>query len=267
VLKASNAPPGAEAFVGALTWDKGFAVGTVIVSPCIAGLRVQKYDPPITKDGETFPWVVEECDFHKDKSLKRINSQRPCKTEAEAIELFKRMADEMREQGLKNKALLEAAEQNNASIEQNDLAQARLKVMREHYPKTFKAMDALAQTPPEAKPGAMEDLFRAYALDLVRLHKPANLGEISPFNSLPGDTSFILDLAKAHNAKSPFDAVNQEIAAQWLSAGYDKMNLAEYTRAINVKTDAKLTPDAMEKRRYTKLGLMTKKKPGPPPKS
>ncbi len=127
-------------------------------------------------------------------------------------------------------------------------------------------MDTLAQAQPKARPEAVEAVLRAYTVDLMRLHKPAKLGEILPFKTLPDDSSLILELAKAHAAKSPFDAVDHEIAARWFAAGYDKMSLAEYTDAINVKTGAKLKPDAMEKRRYAKLGLMTKKPPGPPPK-
>jgi len=101
---------------------------------------------------------------------------------------------------------------------------------------------------------------------LVRLQKPANLGDISPFKSPPGDLSFILEIAKAHKAKSPRDPVDVEIAARWFAAGYDKMSKEEYTQAINDKTGASISPDAMEKRRYAKLGLMTKKLPGPPSK-
>ena len=136
--------------------------------------------------------------------------------------------------------------------------------MREQYPDTFNAMDALEQAQPETRPAATEALFRAYAVDLMRLHKPAKLGDILPFKKMPEETSFILEIAKAHKAKSPRDLVDVEIAAQWFAAGYDKMSLAEYTAAINAKTGANLKPDAMKKRRLKKLRLLSSNPEGAP---
>jgi hypothetical protein len=106
--------------------------------------------------------------------------------------------------------------------------------------------------------------LRAYAVDMVRLHKPAKLGEVSPFETLPDDASFILELAKAYSAKSPYDAVDHEIAARWYAAGYDKMKLDEYTDAINAKTGASLKPAAMKARRLKKLRLVSSNNEGAP---
>jgi hypothetical protein len=100
-------------------------------------------------------------------------------------------------------------------------------------------------------------------IDLARLHKP---DQLTIEMQLPKDSRFLLDLAKAYKAKSPFDSVDVEIAARWVSAGYNNMRLKEYTEAINSKADSTLKPKAMEKRRYKKLGLMTKTPVGPPPK-
>jgi hypothetical protein len=119
---------------------------------------------------------------------------------------------------------------------------------------------ALAQAQPEVRPGAMEALFRAYAVDVMRLHKPAKLGEILPFK-MPEETSFILEIAKAYKAKSPRDPVDVEIAARWYAAGYDQMKPDEYTAAINAKTGANLKPDAMKKRRLKKLRLLSSNRP------
>jgi hypothetical protein len=104
-------------------------------------------------------------------------------------------------------------------------------------------------------------------VDLVRLHKPKNLVDVVPFNVPATEKSFILEIAKAYAAQSPYDPVDVEMAARWEAAGYDKMSLAEYTDAINAKAGTNLKPEAMEKRRYAKLGLMTKKPPGPRRKS
>jgi len=98
----------------------------------------------------------------------------------------------------------------------------------------------------------------------VRLHKPTKLGAILPFKTLPDDSNFILELAKAYKAKSPINAVDHEIAARWYAAGYDKMKPDEYTAAINARTGANLKPDAMKKRRLKKLRLLSSNPEGAP---
>ena len=231
-------------------------------------MRVKHYTPRIEHEGKACPWCVEEVEFAEDgKTLLRIKERRGFESEAEAMAAFKQWEPAWRKQKAKSHAAQDAADKRKPSIDEEDLAKARLIVMREQYPDTFKALDALAQARPEARPGAAEAVFRAYAVDVARLHKPANLGELTPFETLPADRGFILELAKAYTAQSPHDPVDFEIAAQWFAAGYDKMSLADYTRAINAKTGASVKPDAMEKRRYQKLGLMTKKPTGPAPKS
>ncbi len=259
---------GATPGIAALTWHEGFAVGHGTVCNFRRCVRVHRYDKPLEHAGKKLFWAVEGVDFADDhKTVLEIWEQKWFETKEQALaghqELLARATAEIK----KDMARLAAAAAHKPSSDEQDLTQARLKVMREQYPDTFKAMDAAAKAQPQARPAAVEALFRAYAVDKVRLHKPANLGDILPFKSTPDDMSFILEIAKAHKAKSPRDPVDVEIAARWFAAGYDKMSLPEYTDAINAKTGAKLKPDAMEKRRYAKLGLMTKKPPGPPSKS
>ena len=52
-----------------------------------------------------------------------------------------------------------------------------------------------------------------------------------------------------------------------LASGYDKMSLAEYTRAINKKTGAELKSGAMRSRRLKKFRLMSSNDEGAPIKS
>jgi hypothetical protein len=258
---------GATPGIFKIMWRDGFAVGHGTERKYTAALRLFRYDKPLEHAGKKLFWAIEGIDYAEDlKTVLRIWGQTWFETEEQAKAELPKFEAWAKAEANKKIAAQTAAETHKPSSDEQDLMQARLKVMREQHPDTFKAMDALEKAQPEDRPTAMEALFRAYTVDKVRLHKPAKLGDILPFNSTPDDMSFILEIAKAHRAQSPRDSVDVEIAARWFAAGYDKMSLAEYTDAINAKTGAKLKPDAMEKRRYAKLGLMTKKPPGPPPK-
>lgn len=254
--------------VGIIAWKDNFVVGVGRFRSVCRAVRLRHYTPSLEKAGQVWPWGVEQVEHVKgSRTVLRILERRHFKTESEAQAAFKNWGDEIAAREAKEIAAQAAADAHKPSCAEQDLVQARLKVMRDQYPDTFKAMDALAQAQPEARPGTVEAVLRAYAVDMVRLHKPAKLGEVSPFETLPDDASFILELAKAYSVKSPYDAVDHEIAARWLAAGYDKMSLAEYTRAINTKTGANLKPDAMRSRRLKKFRLMSSKDEGRPIKS
>jgi hypothetical protein len=265
---------GATPGIFPIMWRDGFAVGHGTVQNFtrdLSNLRVVRHRHgkplvPLEHDGQKLFWVVEGMDYAEDgktvlKNWLKIEGWFETKEQADAG-LPKCLAWVKAETD-KTIAALEAAAAHKPTSDEQDLTQARLKVMREQHPDTFKAMDALAQAQPEARPAAMEALFRAYAVDLMRLHKPAKLGEILPFK-MPEETSFILEIAKAHNAKSPRNPVDVEIAARWYAAGYDKMKPDEYTNAINAKTGANLKPDAMKKRRLKKLRLLSSNPEGAP---
>ena len=256
---------GATPGIVPLMWRDGFAVGHWTGCKFIRGLQVMHYpNSKVESNGQRCQWALEGVDWAEDgETLLRIWEQTWFETKKQADAALTQKAGQLREQAKKT---LAAEDARKPSCDEQDLTQARLKVMREQYPDTFEAMDKLATVQPGARSEAVESLFHAYAVDLVRLHKPANLGDVSPFKSLPADMTLIMRIAQAYRAQSPLDLVDVEIAAQWLAAGYDKMSLAEYTAAINAKTGAKLKPEAMEKRRYTKLGLMTSRKPGPSPR-
>jgi hypothetical protein len=263
----ANAPKGSKPFVGIMSWASGFGVGVGTVLKFTEGLRVWLFRPDFQWDGQTWPCSVDFVRYAEDgETVLEIKERRLFKTEEEANAEINRWAAEIRAQFAKDHPLPAPANVQKLSSDEQDLANARLKVMREQYPETFKTFDDLGKANQAERLAKIEAVFRAYAVDVVRLKKPANLGNMTPFNSLPADVNFLLDIAKAYKAKSPHDSVNVEIAANWFAAGYDKMSLVEYTDAINAKAGAKLKPEAMEARRYKKLGLMTKKPPGPLPK-
>jgi hypothetical protein len=248
-----------------MSWHDGFGVYHGTKRNFHRELWVMQYpDSKVERHGKKLQWALEWIELAEDGKTV-LHRGRPTffetKEQAEAAGWA---------EGKEIKKVFAAqtkAAAHKPTANEQDLFKARLIVMREQYPDTLRAMDALPIARSADRPARIEALFRAYALDMVRLHKPENLGDILPFKSTPDDMSFILKIAKAYKAQSPRDPVDVEIAARWFAAGYDKMSLAEYTNAINAKTGAKLKPDAMEKRRYSKLGLMTKRPPGPAPKS
>ena len=258
--------PQVEPGIFPLLWRDDFAVGHGTCRKFIRGLRVMHYpNSKVEFNGQRYQWALEGVDWAEDgETLLRMWEQTWFETKKQADAALTQKAGQLREQAKKALAAQAAEDARKQSPNEEDLTKARLTVMREQYPDTFGAMDKLATVEPGARPEAVESLFRAYAVDLVRLHKPANLGDVSPFKSLPADASFILELAKAYRAQSPLDTVDVEIAARWFAAGYDKMSLTDYTRAINTVTGAKLKPDAMKKRRLKKLGLLSARPEGRP---
>jgi hypothetical protein len=241
-----------------IMWPEGFAVAHGTMRRFTQAVRLFRYDKPNEHAGKKLHWAVEVVNFAEDKkTVLEIREQTWFENEQQALEGHRECVARTTAARNKDISRLAAANAHKPTCDEQDLTQARLKVMREQYPDTFKAMDALAKAQPQARPAAVEALFRAYTVDKVRLHKPANLGDILPFKSIPDDMSFILEIAKAHKAKSPRDPVDVEIAARWFAAGYDKMSLAEYTDAINAKTGAKLKRDAMKARRLKKFRLLS----------
>lgn len=244
-----------------LMWHDGFAVGHGTFHKFSREVRVFRYDQPFEHEGKKLHWAVEGVDYAEDKNtVLRIWKQKWFETEAEAGAGLQESLTRAKAEIIKAKAAQAAAEAHKPKSDEQDLTNARLKVMREQYPDTFKAMDAVRKALPEDRPKAIEALFRAYAVDLVRLHKPAELGEVSPFKSLPTDISLILQLAKAHGAKSPHNPVDAEIAANWLAEGYDKMRLKEYTLAINTKTGANLKPETMKASRMRQISTLPERR-------
>jgi len=261
----ASAPPGARPLVAKLTWPDGFVVGKGVSHDPDDGVRVQHFNPPLKHDGKRWHWGVEifRRTSADGKECVKLIGRRLFTTEKAAEAALEQCMGKTSAQRVEMKESQPKPQTHQLTSDEQDLENARLKVMRTEYPDTSKASDALAQAAPEDRAEALENVLRAHVIDLARLHKPPQLTKEM---QLPTDSKFLLDLAKAYKAKSPFNAVDVEIAARWRSAEYNKMSLKEYTEAINSKADSTLKPKTMEKRRYKKLGLMTDKPAGPSPK-
>ena len=255
---APTAPQPAATGIAPLLWHDDFGMVRWTERKFIRGLRVMHYPNSKVEFGQRCQWALEELDWAEDgETVLRMFGRTWFETKQQADAALAQKARELKAA----KKAQDAEDARKLSSNEQDLTQARLRVLREQYPDTFEALAKLATVQPGARPEAMRALSHAYAVDLVRLHKPANLEVVSPIKALP--MTLLMRIVRACKAKSPFDPVDVEIAARWFAAGYDKMSLAEYTDAINAKTGAKLKPEAMEKRRYKKLGLMTERPTGP----
>jgi len=256
---AAPTAPQPAAGIAPLLWHDNFAMARWTERKFIRGLRVMHYPNSKVEFGQRCQWALEGVDWAEDgETVLRMFGRTWFETKQQADAALAQKAGQLREQAKKT---LAAEDARKPSCDEQDLTQARLKVMREQYPDTFEALAKLETVQPGARPEAMKAISHAYTVDLVRLHKPANLEVVSPIKALP--MTLLMRIVRACKAKSPFDPVDVEIAARWFAAGYDKMSLAEYTAAINAKTGAKLKPESMEKRRYKKLGLMTERPTGP----
>jgi hypothetical protein len=261
----ASAPPGAKPLVAKLTWPDGFVLGIGAYDDTGNEVRVVHFKPVLEKDGKRWPWGVEIIRRTPADGKEHVEliGRRLFTTEKAAEAEAGRRVAKMRALDAQREASKPKPQTHQPTSDEQDLANARLKVMRTECPDTFKALDAWAQAKPEDQAEAMEEVFRGWLKDLCRLQKPDKLPEGI---QLPNDVNFFMELAKAYKAKSPYDSVNWEIAAKWHAAGYNKMSLKEYTKVINSKAKSTLKSKTMEKRRYSKLGLMTDKPVGPPPK-
>lgn len=251
-----------------LHWKNDFTMAVVLERGIrIPAHRSIKYTVPIEKDGQRWPWGVEHVELEPDgKTMRGLIERRLFKTKADAETALKKWVAEFAAEQAKGEKILKEAATQKPSTDEEDLHKARQKVLREEHPSTFEARDIQAQAPPKARSETAEKTLKALTVDLVRLYKPTKIDSIKHFQGDLNATALIREIARADAAKSPFDAVDHELAANWFAAGYDRMSCDEYTQAINAKMGTKIKPKAMERRRYKKLELMTKEVGGAPPK-
>lgn len=252
-------------------WENGFGMAEVVPGSfrhIADALWVIKYKRAKKRRGNKYPWGVEEGEIDMDTmTMVRVVKQHLFKTEGDAKAAHAKWKPEFMARKSKELDAMETKLPRQLLADDKDLQHARLKVLREQYPDTFRAMDGLrvlTNATPEKKAASVEAVYRAFMVDMVRLHKKLRLPK--NFDALL-DIKLILKIAKAYKTKTPYNAVDVEIASHWFAKGYDKMSQAQYTSAINAATGANLKPAAMERRRYSKHGLMTKKRPGPSTKA
>jgi hypothetical protein len=151
------------------------------------------------------------------------------------------------------------------AIEANDLYQARLKVLAGLQPKTVN----LVQRADEA-----EDLDERHKLE--REAVDAYFAELAPAwtedevlawqRNNPIGTEWLCEYGRVlREPERKIDPINYELAFRWLHRKYNLLTAEELSDKILIATGQRVMPGALKKRRE-RLGLTTKRPPGPPPR-
>jgi hypothetical protein len=150
-------------------------------------------------------------------------------------------------------------------IAANDLYQARLKVLAGLQPKTVN----LVQRADEAKdPGERQKLERE-AVDayFVELAPAWTEDEVLAWQrNNPIGTEWMCEFGQVfREPERKIDPINYELAFRWLHRKYNLLTAEELSDRILMATGQRMMPGALKKRRE-RLGLTTKRPPGPPPR-
>jgi len=83
----------------------------------------------------------------------------------------------------------------------------------------------------------------------------------------PVGSQWICEFARvAQQPKCELDPINHELVLNWIHRGYNLLTEGELSDIIQKSTGQRLKPGSLKKRRE-RLGLTTKRPPGPRPKS
>jgi hypothetical protein len=150
-------------------------------------------------------------------------------------------------------------------LEAHDLYQARLKVLAGLQPKTVELIRRADAEPDAGKRRKLErEAVQAYFVELA--HHWTEDEVLAWQRSNPVGTSWLCEFGSVfQEAPRELDPINHELALNWLRRKYNLLTADELSDAILVATLQHLTPDALKKRRE-RLGLTTKRRPGPPPR-
>jgi hypothetical protein len=148
------------------------------------------------------------------------------------------------------------------SLEKYDLYQARLKVLAGMQPKTVALLDqANTATDPKEKERLEREAVAAYFAELSHHWTEEEVKAWQRSN--PVGTEWISVFAEVREEPAKrLDAVNHLLVLNWLRKGYNLLTAQELSDAIYAVTGQRYSPDTLKKRRE-RLGLTTKRSPGP----
>lgn len=236
-------------------------------------------------DGEEL-WVIARWHRYEDGREEAINlnyldSQT---TEARAREEFERMgrfANLTKEELVDLTKLFRATEDDLAYIENRfpdikagppdkkslddyDVYQARLKVLAGMQPKTVALIHRAEQIEDEAERAKVErEMVDAFFADMAHYWTEDMVKEWQRSN--PVGTEWLCEFARVmQEPEKDLDPINYELARNWLVRKYNLMTAEELSDAILVATGQRVAPGTLKKRRE-RLGLTTKRRPGPLP--
>jgi hypothetical protein len=152
------------------------------------------------------------------------------------------------------------------STDEYDLYQARLKVLAGMQPNTVALLkQADATKDPQKREKIEREAVEAYFADMAT-YWPENLLK-DWLRSNPAGSKWLRKFARMiEQPERELDPVDLELALNWLRRGYNLLTESELADAIVTATGQRLKPGTIKKRRV-RLGLTTKRQPGPRPKS
>jgi hypothetical protein len=147
-----------------------------------------------------------------------------------------------------------------------DVYHARLKVLSELSPKTIELLKiANATKDPKGKNYVQREMVQSFFAELAHYLTEDEILAWQKNNPL--GTGWMCEFAEVmRNPRRTISPVNYELALNWLQARYNEMTEKQLSVSIWQRLMIWLTPSAIKKRRE-RLGLTTKRRTGPPPKS
>ena len=153
---------------------------------------------------------------------------------------------------------------NSKSIDVHDLYQARLKVMAGMQPKTvalIRQSDAVKD--PKEREKFEREAVEAYFAEMAHSWTEDQVKEWQQSN--PIGTEWMCEFARVmQEPEREIEPINYELALNWLRRKYNLMTAEELSDNILIRTGQRMMPGTLKKRRE-RLGLTSKRPPGPPP--
>ena len=198
------------------------------------------------------------------------------------MEQMEQFSSDTREDALALLQCYEAKEEDYAYVEDNfpnyqsepdpkatdeyDVYHARLKVMGELQPKTVELIKIANATKDPIKRQLVErEAVQSYFAELAHYFTEDEV--LAWQRSNPVGTGWMCEFGEVmREPRRTIDPVNHELALNWLRQKYNLLTERKLSVSIFKRILKWLTPAAIKKRRE-RLGLTSKRPPGPPPKS
>jgi hypothetical protein len=151
------------------------------------------------------------------------------------------------------------------SVEEYDLYQARLKVLAGIQPKTVTLLNQSETTgDKEERVHCEREAVSSYFAELAHHWNPEQVLEWQRRNPLRSE--WLCEFARVlKNPARRLDSIDHTIVLHWLRRGLNLLTAEELASFVFDVTGELLEPATIQKRRQ-RLGLTTKRPPGPPPR-
>jgi len=152
------------------------------------------------------------------------------------------------------------------STDEHDLYQARLKVLGGMQPKTVELIQRAGETADPQKRRKIErEAVQSYFAEVAHQMTEDEVLEWQRIN--PVGTEWLCHFGRVMaEPEKGVDPINHELALNWVRRKYNLLTAEELSDMILVATGQRVSPATLKKRRE-RLGLTTKRMPGPRPNS